>query len=180
MLQSTPLDEDGESLLDEEHVADANLDADAEVFVLPGEVHGTGHTGYMGDPGLDEVDVQVADVEWWPLHAADSFAAAATDVAAWEEDSDSVPDWDVDAVSDEEFGDDTAFVQFRVESADYVAHPQASAIFRDSDGDIVGGTGTELDAFAEIPPGWSLQRIRVAYGPPEGADPEHTEVYVQG
>lgn len=179
-LELEILDSDGESL--NKDSGDYALDP-VVAEVLPGEKTGTGNVVYVDGPDVDKVKLRVKSVEWWPKnnqqHEFADIKVSKLDTE-WVNKGESTPYWGDDEMGSyvDERGD--LKISFRADSdfKQLLTEPGAATIFRNDDGDIVGGAPADnMDFSAQLPPGWSEQFITVKYGPPPDTDESSIEVY---
>jgi hypothetical protein len=128
-----------------------------------GQRFGVGHETFV-PPGttVAAVKVEIGGARWYPTEAVRPGKVTTNQVKTAN-----------DAAGKR------VIVDFTVESTypvDLIA--DASAIFRDSSGAIVGGTNPEDSGSGRYPPGSSRQRITTAAPLPDRADVTRTEVYV--
>lgn len=179
-LKLAILDSDGESL-NKKH-GDYALDPRVP-GVLPGQRTGVGDAVYVDSDGVDKVEIEIAEVTWYPLDNTNpDFAELQVSkvTTSWVNKGEEVPYWGDDGVGSHVDRRGDLVVRFRVDSGydRLVVRPGACAIFR-HDGEIVGGAPLDsMDSKAELPPGWSKQYLKVKYGPPEQIDEKQTKVYV--
>ncbi len=170
------LDSSGESLVDDEPKVNSDITA-----IPPGGRAGISDTVYLDRPGLDEVDIELGETEWWPLDA-EGFELAeltASEVETLVQPDSGMPEEPPSGQS-VDWEEDQMVVQFRVDSGytRMLNNPGAFAIFRDGDGEIVGGSSPlDIESYTEFPPGWSIQRIDVGDPTPADLAPDQTEVY---
>lgn len=127
----------------------------------PGATAVVGITLPPPDGKLADMRVVISEVRWW---TATATAPPGSIVAT-----------DVDATVD----DDGLAVRFRVESqyGDMVFTPRYHALFRNEDGDILGGD-RDVISNDRLPPGWSIREIACFYSPPPGTARDTIEVFV--
>jgi hypothetical protein len=174
------VDDTGESLVTEisEYAKSREIS-----LIMPGERAGIGDSTYVTGPGVADVTFELHDPLWLPvgneLYPVASLTASEIELSR-EEGGRVVPYWGEDGIAGYWADEGPLIIHFRVDSEyDYILDgPSAQAIFRNADGEVIGGTHpADSDVWATIPPGWSIQRMRVQYGPPAPADLERTEVY---
>ena len=132
--------------------------------VPPGGRAGIGSDAYVDRAGVAKLAVRVTRVQWVRADSAELWAGLTAGGVITRRD-----------------GDRKAEITFIVTSKypGALDHPGAQAVFRDSAGQIVGGTGPlRADPQAKYPPGKSEGRIDVLYGIPPAANDDKTEVYL--
>ena len=150
--------------------------------LLPGDSITIGNTSYPDDPGFDDLDFELRDLQWWrpndTAQPVDALRAGEIEVG-WINQGETVPYWTSDGIESHVNEDGDMVVRFRVDS-DYpkiLDSPKAIAVFRDSGGKLLGATNpNDFDSWAEFPPGWSVQTLAVRYGPPEGTDEDKVDI----
>ncbi len=134
--------------------------------LFPGQRAGIAADTYVDRSGTMELSVEIGDSTWLPAGDADSGLAKLTTS---------------DVKTKRAISGPAATITFTVysEYQELLDDPSAQAIFRDSTGKIIGGTGpARTNPRDQYRPGRSTGQINVKYGLPAGADDAQTEVYV--
>ncbi|HIV59310.1 MAG TPA: hypothetical protein H9902_15295 [Candidatus Stackebrandtia faecavium] len=151
------LDSDGEII---ESGEENELYQQGLTAIFPGKPVGFGATVPSKRAAeADSITVEIGVDEWWSLEDAQAeFPEVTTSHVSVAED------------------DGETLVSYAVSVTEGLPVSYASAVFRDSDGAIVGGeAATQPQALA---PGDSQQQLVCRHGLPEAADSSETEVYI--
>lgn len=159
-LEIRLLDESGDPVKD--LVADREVVTTYANLIMPGERQAVTNTVYTGGGKVDSVEVKADGTGWFPGDDERFTAVTASDVSAEPE------------------GDGDAVIDFKVTSAyDEKLSPVAIyAVFRDSDGELLGGTAANDAKPRELQPGSNDGEIEVTAGLPSEWDAASTEVFI--
>lgn len=158
-LEIQLLDADGEAIVD--------LDADREsvnrdaFLIMPGQTQAVSALTYVESGDVESIDVALSGTEWADPEDDRFMPLTADDVSAEADGNRAVVTFAVDSPYDNEL---TAVSTY--------------AIFRDSSGELLGGSAAiDADPLSYVP-GINDGEIEVSGGVPPEWDPDSTEVYV--
>lgn len=162
--------------------AEVAWDNKVEIFALkPGERTGVGATSYLGVE-FEKLTFHFSNTIWTPDAKAIGTVEAEKVSVKRVGKGDDENYWGSDGISHPVNAKGRLRITIRVESGYRVlVGGAATAIYRDTDGEIVGASDPDdFERYGDFPPGWCERTIEVGPGPPAAAVDEKVEVYAQG